>query len=59
MALAFIPQVYCAKCHKVVTDVMRLSDNKTRWIRVRCHGQEQKIGFVFSPQERVELWQGE
>jgi hypothetical protein len=54
--ISFIPIVYCAKCNKTVTDVMRLHTKTERFVRVRCHGQEERIGFVDKPEERVELW---
>ena len=57
--ISFIPAVYCAKCNKRVADVMRLHTKSERFIRVRCHGQEERIGFVDSPDVQVRLWDDE
>jgi len=54
--ISYISAVYCAKCGKTVTDVMRLHTKNERFIRVRCHGQEERIGFVDSPDVQVKLW---
>ena len=57
--VAYIPKVRCAKCAKDVFDIQRLSDGRTRWIRVRCHGKEARISFTTDPDERVTLWASE
>lgn len=54
---AYIPTIHCAKCQKVVASAMRLSDGTNRHILVRCHGEEQRIGFSDTPSEQVTLWQ--
>lgn len=55
--IAYMPKVTCATCNKPAKDVMRMSDGKTRWIRVRCHGKELKIDFATDPNEVVTLWE--
>jgi hypothetical protein len=55
--IAYIPDIRCAKCNKPVLDVMRLQDGNRRYLRVRCHGKEERIGFAASPKEVVTLWQ--
>jgi hypothetical protein len=57
--ISFIPAVYCVKCNKRITDVMRLHTKTERFVRVRCHGQEERISFVDSPDEQVKLWEGD
>jgi hypothetical protein len=57
--IAFIPKVTCAQCNKPIKDVQRLSDGKNRWIRVRCHGKEVRIGFSSKADDQVTLWQPE
>lgn len=58
---AYIPTVICATCNKTLpygaATVMRVHSKDERYIRVRCHGQEQKIGFADQPQQTVTLWQ--
>lgn len=55
--VAYIPKIVCAECGKPVADVMRLSDGKTRWIRVRCHGKEARVNFTDKPDQTVTLWE--
>ena len=55
--ISYIPHVTCGKCNKEVTDVQRLGDGRDRWVRVRCHKQEARIGFVDDPDARIVLWQ--
>ncbi len=58
---AYIPMIFCGKCNTEVpygsTTAMRVHSNKERYIRVRCHGEELKIGFADKPNQRVILWQ--
>jgi hypothetical protein len=56
--ISYIPAVYCAKCGKRVADVMRLHTKNERFVRVRCHGAVQHIGFADNPDEQVTLWEG-
>ena len=58
----YIPLIHCAKCNKDVpygVDVMRVSssDGIERYIRVRCHGEEQRVNFTDKSGEKVVLWQ--
>jgi hypothetical protein len=55
--ISFIPAVYCVKCNKRITDVMRLHTKDERFVRVRCHGQEVRIGFADNPDVQVKLWE--
>lgn len=55
-AISYIPKVYCAKCQKDVTDIQRVSNSRIAWVRVRCHGDEQRIPFANSPTEKLTLW---
>ncbi len=58
---AYIPVVHCATCQKDLpygaATVMRVENDRNRYIKVRCHGQEQRIGFTDQPGQRVVLWQ--
>lgn len=60
IARAYMPKVFCAKCRAYVpydgTSVVRVQQDKERYILVRHHGQEAKIGFVTDPTEEVTLW---
>ena len=44
--VAYVPKIVCGKCKKSISDVVRLSDGKSRWLRARCHGKEARVNFM-------------
>lgn len=58
MTMWYIPKVYCLTCKKPAEKTMRVFDPRTneRYIDVKCHGNECRIGFVQEPGQTVEVF---
>ena len=59
-APAYLPQVTCASCNKLLkygTDVRRyVGRGGKRLLEAKCHGHTQIIPFAAEPNQSVELW---